>query len=205
MTASVDFFCTANEELQVFRYLTKDACVEVYDAARDMVRQRDAKVLDDLPEWHSELKLFFLHSASGQWVLHTTRPDVDLNANHDQLVASLIARDRWDHSDIISNQGLIDFERSPALVYIRGQRSSRTIRASQLVAYPSRLASVSIDFERWVKRVLGWVRRKGEIVHDYRTPSCSIPNPDHLLTTTYALPEAKILIDSGNHPYEIGI
>ena len=205
MTANVDFFCTKSEEQIVIRYLLKDKNVVMYDVFGDKLRQSDTTTLVSSSDWESELSLFFLHAELGDWVLHATRPHVELNANHGQLVASLLARERWDQSSMSHGEGLIDFERSPALVYRRGQRKSGRIRASRLTACPSRLSGVSVEYEKWVKRALGWVRRKGEIVHDYRTQSRVIPNPDHLLTTTYAWPEAKAVIDSGNHLFEIGI
>ena len=62
---------------------------------------------------------------------------------------------------------------------------------------------VSIDFARWVNRIIAWVRRNATKVSDYKNPTKVIPNRFELMNTVYAFPGALKKINSGRHNYAI--
>ena len=61
------------------------------------------------------------------------------------------------------------------------------------------MAAVSTEYEKWVKRAMGWVRRKGTRVwglerHEVR-PDLDIDL--NFVNNVYALPEALIVLQTG--------
>ncbi len=67
-----------------------------------------------------------------------------------------------------------------------------------MLAPPSVPSLVGLEYEKWVKRLMSWIRRRGELIHDYRKPSKLLPNPHSTLNSVYALPE--ILEDVRSSP-----
>lgn len=70
-------------------------------------------------------------------------------------------------------------------------------------APPSNLERVGPEYAQYVKRSMAWIRRRGTIVHDWRTPSKSLWNPNSLLSTVYAFPEA--LSEMETEPNKFGL
>ena len=74
-----------------------------------------------------------------------------------------------------------------------------------VLAPPSDLERAGPEYERWVKRSLGWIRRRGTIVHDYRAQASTISNPHFILNTIYAFDDVLDEIRSGNHGFAIAV
>ena len=62
---------------------------------------------------------------------------------------------------------------------------------------------ISKEFADWARRCFAWVRRHSTRVHDWRAPSITLPNPDRLLNSVYAFPEALIRLKRSDNEYAI--
>ena len=202
MTAQVEFFCSPDEERDVLRYLTKTEGTLVYDVANDKMKLCNAFSADDLPVHQSRLSLYIHQPAHGSVIWHTLRPAV-AGQTHGSLVKNLFARDEWDERGLGSGDKMIDTDLSPIICYRRGTAQGDRTGQNTILAPPSNLQRVGPEYEKWVKRSLAWVRRRGTIVHDYRKQSGSIPNPHSILNTIYAFSGVLAQIDSTNHCYAI--
>ncbi len=73
----------------------------------------------------------------------------------------------------------------------------------EVYLWPSSLERAGPEFARWVKRSLAWIRRRGTIVHDYRRPSTTLPNPHSTLNTIYAFPEVLEAVRSADRRFTL--
>jgi len=202
MTAQVEFFCNSDEERDVLQYLTKAEGTLVYDVANGSMVLSHSFSVDDLPVHQSRLSLYIHQPAFGSLIWHTSRPTVT-GPTHGSLVNNLFAGEEWDERGLGGNDKMIDTELSPIICYGRGTRRDGKIGQNSVVAPPSSLRRVGLEYEKWVKRSLAWIRRRGTIVHDYRKKSDTIPNPHSIVNTIYAFPGALPQIKSKGHPYTI--
>ena len=189
MSSQVEFFCSAREERALWLFLESRGAVfrdVVCDASSDWLGIEDLMA----PPWGEPCFLIAWARDYGDLVWHGERPVVD-TATHAVLVASLSAQSRWGDSKPSDWVRALDTEHSP-IVYLKrpgvlgGRRSPNSV-----LAPASRIDRVGLDYAAWVGRVVGWARRRGQIVHDYRTPSDVIHNPLSLLNTIYALPDVQ--------------
>ena len=202
MTASVDFFCSPQEERDVLRYLTRSAGIEVCRLGDGRITPWADFSPDQLPEWSEHFAVSLWQPEYGPLVWYTSQPAVE-GPTHSNLVQNLSARQEWDRLGLGEGDRLLDISLSPLLQYWRGAVRSGRRGPSEIVALPGSLDRVGTDYAKWVKRSMAWVRRRGEIVHDWRTPSDTIPNPHWLLSTVYALPDALQELQSAGHGYAI--
>src|SRR4051794_8100593 len=59
---------------------------------------------------------------------------------------------------------LVDANRSPVLFWQAGVNSPGQLRTSSIGSQADSMGAVSIEYERWVNRVMSWVRRRGTAV-----------------------------------------
>ena len=203
--ATVRFFCSPSEELQLLNYLATDgALCWTYgpaDAGHLPLVQADG-----LPSWDLPLKLYIWAPRLGPLEWFEMRPEMRFSGSHAQL---LEGRNRSANVYLGPGQRLLDEEKSPVLVYTRGQLDSGdptvALRSScQLRAPVSKPITLSADYNRWVNKCLGWVRRRGSLVHNHRQRHRTLPNPQMIVSAFYALPEARADIDSGESRWRIG-
>ena len=70
----------------------------------------------------------------------------------------------WNRSTTGPDDGLVDWERTPAVCWYRGSESGEALFQSTLRTHASSMAGISPDYERWVKRTMAWIRRRGTSV-----------------------------------------
>ncbi|REJ71266.1 MAG: hypothetical protein DWQ34_13505 [Planctomycetota bacterium] len=202
MTAQVEFFCSPSEERDVLRYLTKHPGTLVYDVTDGRMQLCDHFSVDDIPEPPASLLLYFHQPAHGDIIWHTTRPTV-AGPTHGSLVQNLFAAEEWDKRGLTNNDKMVDSDLSPVLCYKRGVERDDRIGQNTVLAPSSSLNRVNPEYEKWVKRSLAWVRRRGTIIHDYRKQSDTIPNPYSIVNTIYALPDVLADVESNTHSFAI--
>lgn len=122
---------------------------------------------------------------------------------HGSFVMRFFARQHWDQSGALEGDRLLDQDLSPGLCYKRPEMSNGRMGPCTLIAPPSNLERVGVEYARWVNRCASWICRRGKMVHDWRSPSAVIPNPRSLLNTVYAFPSALKLLESGKHSFAI--
>src|ERR1700719_1674146 len=98
----------------------------------------------------------------------------------------------WEANPPRGGDGLLDVEGSPVMIYQRGAVLERRYGPCLLLCPASNPERVSKSFAAWTRRCFSWVRRQSTRVHDWRVPSSTIPNPDRLLNSVYAFPDALL-------------
>jgi len=90
------------------------------------------------------------------------RPDD--SAMDEPTRAGVFNRLNWDRLRPPPDRALVDSNASPVLFWEPAGLSNEVIGVSQLGSQADAMAAVSVDYERWVNRTIGWIRRKGSKV-----------------------------------------
>ena len=202
MTAQVQYFCDSDDERAILDRLTANNAIVVF--------QLDGQRMTEIPEFSVEklapwpkfacLYLWAMDLGPLQW--HDNRPKVE-GPTHRSFVMRLFAREDWDRSGAVEGDRLLDQDLSPGLCYKRPEMLDGKMGPCTLIAPPSNLELVGVEYAKWVSRSVAWIRRRGKIVHDWRSPSVVIPNPHHILNTVYAFPSAMKILEGGKHSFAI--
>jgi hypothetical protein len=204
MSAQVEFFCTPDEERDVLRYLTKTDGTQIFDVREGRMVPWKCFAEADLPAWPEPVHLYIWKPDHGSLVWHTSRPSA-AGPTHQSLVVNFFAGEQWDELGLYDGDEMLDADLSPILCYRRGILHDGKVGQNTVLAPPSNLRRVGPEYEKWVKRSLSWIRRRGKIVHDYRSQTTTIPNPHSILNTIYAFPGVIEEINSNAHDFAIVI
>lgn len=113
--------------------------------------------------------------------------------------AALFNRLNWERLRPKAGHRLIDSNTSPVLLWTPATELRGDLTAGTISSQADSMRGVSADYERWVNRVLGWVRRRGTKVWGLETtairPDLAVERSD--VTTVFALPEALALLQDG--------
>jgi hypothetical protein len=201
MTSSTLFFCTEEEEGSVWKYLLTE------EVAALLINPFDLKSVipvdfDILPAWPEPVTIFFHHKPSGNIQWHRSQPEL-IEKTHNELVNSLLAREKWKKSGLMSKGGILDIESSPLQIYHRGMSRDEQIGPCELVCPPSNPIAISVKYKKWIERSKRWIRSKSVRVHDWQRQSELLANPLHILTSIYAFPTAREEIESNSGMFAI--
>ena len=180
MTAQIQFFCSPKEEQVIVERLLEDPVTSVFSMDGERFKEMCEVASSDLPRWPEFLCLYLWASKLGPLRWHREQPKLE-GATHRSLVARLFAREDWDKFELEGGDNLLDQDLSPGICYKRAEQLDGRTGPCTLIAPPSSLERVGLDYVRWVNRCMAWIRRRGRKVHDCRTPSSVIPNPRGLL------------------------
>jgi hypothetical protein len=75
--------------------------------------------------------------------------------------AGVFNRLNWQRLSPSGNEGLIDSNISPVLLWKPGHIGDSVLRVSEIGSQADSMSAVSPEYERWVNRIMGWVRRRG--------------------------------------------
>ena len=113
--------------------------------------------------------------------------------------AGVFNRVNWDRLRPTAPEGLVDSNVSPVLLWTPGETTSSSLRVSSIGSQADAMGAISGDYERWVNRVLSWVRRKGTKVWGLERNSIRPDLDIHLpfVNNVYALPGARSALEAG--------
>ena len=202
MTARSDFFCSPTEEKSILEHLLHSG--DVIGLTYRLRGSPDLPPVDwtAVPPWPEPFSCFLWLRSAGSVQWHTSRPEVK-GETHGELVNRVLASMTWDADPLQQDEGLLDVERSPVMIYRRSTVLEGRSGPCLLLCPPSNPDRISKEFAAWARRCFAWVRRHGTRVHDWRAPSSTLPNSDHLLNSIYAFPEALVRLKRGDHGYAI--
>jgi len=202
VTARSDFFCSQSEEGSILEHLRHSG-----DVIGLTYRLRGSPGLPPIdwtavPPWPAAFGcILWLRSAGPiEWL--TSLPEAK-GDTHGELVNSLLASMAWKADPPPGGEGLLDVERSPVMIYQRAAVLEGRFGPCLLLSPASNPERISNEFAAWTRRCFAWMRRHSARVHDWRAPSSTIPNPDHLLNSVYAFPDALLRLERGDHEYAI--
>jgi hypothetical protein len=113
--------------------------------------------------------------------------------------AGVFNRLNWQHLSPGDEEGLIDSNISPVLFWRPGHSDDSALLTSEIGSQADSMSAVSPEYERWVNRVMGWVRRRGTMVWGRQRRNV---RPDlnialAVVSTIYALPDALAALEAG--------
>jgi len=113
--------------------------------------------------------------------------------------AGVFNRINWERLSPEPNEGLVDSNASPVLLWTPATASPGALGSGSIGSQADSMSAVSMDYELWANRVMNWIRRRGTKVwgletHDIR-PDLDIRRTD--LTTVFALPDALSALERG--------
>jgi hypothetical protein len=113
--------------------------------------------------------------------------------------AGLFNRLNWDRLHPAHDEALLDSNASPVLLWVPAVAGIEIIGVSQLGSQADAMAAISTDYERWVNRTTGWIRRKGTKVWGLEQGTV---RPDlniqlSFINSVYALPGALRAFEQG--------
>lgn len=191
MATAVHYFATEDDQEALLDYLDEPNSVTLHPwpvvrSPLDVLRRSDALVTQ---------QVMVVHNALGPPVV--IRPGDP--AMEEGTKAGIFNRINWDRLGRASSEGLVDSNASPVLFWQPGKASERLLATSSIGSQSDAMATVSTEYEKWVKRAMGWVRRKGARVwglerHGVR-PDLDIDLG--FVNNVYALPDALIVLQNG--------
>jgi hypothetical protein len=191
VVAAVHYFATEDDQEALLDYLGEPAFVTLHPwpvvrSPLGVLLRSDALVTP---------QVMVVHSALGPPVV-IRQGD---RAMEEGTKAGVFNRINWDRLRLASSEGLVDSNASPVLFWQPGKASVTLLSTSSIGSQADALAAVSAEYEKWVKRAMGWVRRKGTRVwglerHEVR-PDLDIDL--NFVNNVYALPGALLVLQSG--------
>lgn len=107
----------------------------------------------------------------------------------------------WDNSSPSAGQGIVDWNRTPALFWDRGTvTADGELGVGNIGSQADAMDDISADYRKWVNRVMNWVKRKGVKVaqNGTLTPEAQGLNVRiGFLNAVFALPGAMAFFHSG--------
>jgi hypothetical protein len=135
MTAQVEFFCSPREEIEVLRYLTQAAGVQVFDVTQQKLMRWADFSPGAVPDWTQPIGIHLWNSAHGSLIWHTSCPEV-AGPTHGSFVKNFFAQLDWKSLGLGNRDRLIDTDLSPILQYTRGDFRDGRRRPNTVLAPP---------------------------------------------------------------------
>lgn len=191
MVAAVHYFATARDQESLLDYLGEPESVTLYlwpvvGPSRATLSRRQAL---------ASVHVTMVSAAFGPPSL--IRPgDAAMN---ESSRAGVFNRLNWQQLSPSDEAGLIDSNISPVLFWRPGHSDDSDLRVSEIGSQADSMSAVSLEYERWVNRIMGWVRRRGTKVWGWQRRNVC---PDlhialDVVSTIYALPDALVALEAG--------
>lgn len=191
MVAAVHFYATSTDQLQLLDYLGEPQEVSLLPWPVMSSPTASLARADALTRPH----VMVVNPAMGR---PSTLRSGDM-AMTEPSRAGVFNRLNWERLKPGPTEGLVDSNVSPVLLWTPAAQTENALIAGSIGSQADSMRSISEDYERWVNRVMGWVRRKGVKVWGLETrnvrPDLNIERPD--VTTLFALPAALAMLEDG--------
>lgn len=113
--------------------------------------------------------------------------------------AGVFNRLNWERFKPKPSEGLVDSNASPVLLWTPATQSTNGLASGTIGSQADSMTAVSKHYERWVNRVMNWVRSRGTRVWGLEAlntrTDLDLRRAD--VTTVYALPHALSLLEDG--------
>ena len=191
MVAAVHFYATSTDQLRLLDYLGEPDQVTL----QPWPLVKSTAVTLTRSDALSCSQVMVVSRALGQ-------PTVIRNGDApmaERSKAGVFNRINWERLKPRSDDGLMDSNASPVLLWIPATHAGDALVSGNIGSQADSMSAVSRDYERWVNRVMDWVRRRGTQVwglqaHDTR-PDLNVRRTD--VTTVFALPDALSALEAG--------
>jgi hypothetical protein len=191
VVAAVHYFATPDDHSSLLDYLGEPSVVTLHpwpvvEAPPLVLTRRDALATAQMMVAHREL--------GPPSVIRPGHP-----AFSEPSRAGLFNRINWDRLHPDDSQGLVDANASPVLFWRPAKASDIELNVGDIGSQADAMQAISTNYERWVNRVMGWIRRKGTRVWGVNSgqvhPDLDIQLP--FVNAVYALPGALSVLTRG--------
>jgi hypothetical protein len=191
VVAAVRYFATLDDQADLLDYLGEPNSVSLHPwpvvrAPLDVLTRRDAVAAAQVMVIQSDLGPPAAIRPADRAMAEASK-------------AGIFNRINWNRVRRGPRDGLVDSNASPVLFWRPGEVTGSVIRVSDIGSQADAIAAVSDDYERWVNRVIGWVRRNGTkvwgIERDAVRPDLNIDL--NFVNNVYALPSALRALEGG--------
>ncbi len=199
VVAAVQFFATVRDEKSLLDCVVTSEAVRLFPrAAMDVshptfLDPADLPAQSELPQHYGIIDLTL-----GAIVFICARPS---GCEPGGAKALFFNPRNWDLASPRPGQGIVDWNRTPALFWRRGTVTPRDdLGAGEIGSRADAMDDISPDDRRWVNRVMRWVRRKGVLVarNGRLTPEAEgLDIRVGFMNSLYALPDAMEFFRSG--------
>lgn len=113
--------------------------------------------------------------------------------------SAVFNRLNWNRMQPGADEGIVDWNRTPALFWRRGQGGDGILTISEIGSQADSMSAISDEYRKWVNRSMAWVRRRGEKVWEW-TLEGGVSRFDVSLpfaNTVFALPDAAAFFEAG--------
>jgi hypothetical protein len=191
VVAAVHFYATPTDQLRLLDYLGEPDEVTLQPWP---LFQSPAVTLTR-PDALSCSQVMVVSRALG----HPTAIRAGDAAMADQSRSGVFNRINWERLKPRSGEGLVDSNASPVLLWTPAIDTNGDLVSGSIGSQADSMSAVSRDYERWVNRVMDWVRRRGTKVWGLQArdtrPDLNVQRTD--VTTVFALPDALSALEAG--------
>lgn len=199
MVAAVHFFATDEDEQSLLDYVMASESVRLFPWVTMPIT--DPVLLDrkQLPvQSRDQQRYGIIDFSLGSICFHRSRPSEIEQARARTYVLDQM---NWDSAPPAEGQGMVDWNRTPALFWERGTIDSNGgLSVGTIGSQADAMDAVSNDYRKWVNRVMNWVRRRGTKVAENAelTPEAQGLNLQvGFMNSLFALPSALAFFRAG--------
>lgn len=191
MVAGIHFYASSEDVTDLLDYLGVDLTATIWP----WPVVQDEPVSLSREEAGSEHAVIILSAELGPpTVVHRNEPVSDGGS-----VTAVFTRMNFERIDPTLGLGLVDPDHSPVLFWQPGDVRADKLTTHNLGSQANAMRAISPTYERWVTRVMGWVRRRGTRVWGLERAAL---RPDlninvSTVSAIYALPGALRLLELG--------
>jgi hypothetical protein len=191
VVAAVYYYATAEDHAALLDYLGEPNKVILHPWP---VVDSPARVLTRTEALAAEQVMIVHHELGQPSLIRKGHP-----ALAEPTKAGLFNLLNWERLRPTGGQGLVDSNTSPVLFWRPAKAGDAELRAGDIGSQADAIHSISSDYERWVNRVMGWVRRKGTKVWGLAGTQLGTDLDIQLpyVNTVYALPGALLALSHG--------
>jgi hypothetical protein len=153
VVAAVHFYATSTDQLRLLDYLGEPDEVTL----QPWPLVQSPAVTLTRPDALSCSQVMVVSRALG----HPTVIRAGDAAMADQSRSRLFNRINWERLKPRSGEGLVDSNASPVLLWPPATDSDGVLVSGGIGSQADSMSAVSRDYERWVNRVMDWIRRRG--------------------------------------------
>ena len=200
MVAAVHFFATERDEGALFEYLRRDADVYLFPWQAMPIDEPTFVDPGTLPKLTRTATYFgILNVRLGPVRFLNEKPKRLSRGGAQSFVFNVMA---WEAMQPPAGEGIVDWEATPALFWQRCTRDGESCLGNgNIGSQAEAMHGISEEYQRWVTRVMAWVRRTGEKVTDKGTltPEARDLNirTNCSLNARFALPDAMDFFRAG--------